>query len=346
MLNSSKIFVIFLIAIFSFSGLVQAKKNSDNENPSIGMVTGQKSGTYIAFGKDIAQEVAKDGITVNVFESNGSINNIERITSKEKVGLAIVQSDVLSVLGELKNPESIDIAKKMRLVAPFYDEEVHILASREIKSIEDLAGKKVLVGSEGSGSMITAANIFKLVNVKPANLYQKDLLNGMVALLNKQVDALIFVGGKPLKIFKNMEEIYNAKQGENYEKLQQLHFLALNDVRLLKDYKSANISSKDYSYVTEEVPTISVTALLVTYDYTMKTGDYYKNHCDNMQKFAKSLFKRLDDLKANGHPKWKEVDLTANISGWKRDECSNIAVDTSAKKESLENSMLKGIMEK
>src|SRR5271165_5313491 len=94
---------VFLLSVFFvFLGTgVEASYNryqEDDSSAAIGMVTGPKTGTYITFGKDIAKEAAKEGIKVNVFDSKGSVENIQRITSKEKVGLAIVQSDVLGFL--------------------------------------------------------------------------------------------------------------------------------------------------------------------------------------------------------------------------------------------------------
>jgi TRAP transporter TAXI family solute receptor len=317
---------ILLALLFAFCGAgVYA---AHNDGAVIGMVTGSKTGTYIAFGRDIAREAARAGIKVNVYDSKGSIDNINRITSKEKVGLAIVQSDVLGFLSRSKNKESINIANKIRLVAPFYNEEVHILANRSINSIEDLAGKRVVAGGDGSGSVITAENIFSIVGVSPSKLYEADPAHGVIALLDNEVDAFVFVGGKPVKLFKNMEDMEKITDGPNAGKLQNVHFLPLNDPRLLKEYKPATFTHKDYNYVTQDTPTIAVTALLVTYDYTMKNTPYYRDHCRTMRKLVEALYDNMGDLRADGHPKWREVDLNADIGNWKRDACSQKVATT------------------
>lgn len=321
--------LLSLFFVFCSSG-IYAQTNQDQDDDSnamaIGMVTGPKTGTYIAFGRDIAREAAKEGIKVNVYDSSGSVDNIRRITSKEKVGLAIVQSDVLGFLSRSKNKESMEIARKIRLVAPFYDEEVHILANKNINSIEDLAGKKVVVGGDGSGSVITAENIFSILNVAPSKLYEIDPPHGALAVLNGEVDAFIFVGGKPVKMFKNMEDMEKITSGPNAGKLANIHFLPLNDPRLYSEYKQATITGDDYNYVTGTVPTVAVTAVLIDYDYTMKDTPYYHEHCQQMHKLIKALYNNMDDLRANGHPKWKEVNLDADVGIWKRDACSQINV--------------------
>jgi TRAP transporter TAXI family solute receptor len=294
---------------------------SKNSEAVLGMVTGSKTGTYIEIGRDIAAMAQKDGLTINVYESKGSIDNIKRITSKEKVGLAIVQSDVLGFLSRSKKEDSINTARKLRLVAPLYNEEVHILARDNIKTLADLAGKRVVVGQEGSGSMITAVNIFSILGIMPGKMYEIDPADGIVAVLNNDVDAIVFVGGKPVKIFKNMEDI-SKLTGPNAGKLKQVHFVPITDPRLLKEYKVSSITHNDYDFVTSDVPTIAVTALLITYDYSMRNNSYYHAECRNMAVLAKALRDHLGELKENGHPKWKEVDLNADVINWKRDSCS------------------------
>jgi TRAP-type uncharacterized transport system substrate-binding protein len=61
------------------------------------MVTGSKTGTYIQFGNDIAGVAKTVGLDILVKDSQGSIDNIKRINSKENATFGIVQSDVLGI---------------------------------------------------------------------------------------------------------------------------------------------------------------------------------------------------------------------------------------------------------
>lgn len=346
-----KLHSAFLLSFVLFSASAFAEPpEADNASEAIGMVTGSKTGTYITFGKDIAREAARDGVRVDVYDSKGSVDNIKRITSKEKVGLAIVQSDVLGFLSRSRNKESMEAARKLRLVVPLYDEEVHILASRDVHSIADLNGKRVVVGAEDSGSIITAVNIFSILGITPSKMFQVDPPHGVIAVLNNEADAMIFVGGKPVKLFKNMQELEKVTQGPNAGKLAAVHFLPVNDQRLLKEYKPATITHSDYNFVDDNVPTVAVTALLVTYDYTMKPGEYYRNHCRNMEKLVRALYANVADLRATGHPKWQEVNMDADISNWKRDSCSRKAAQETiaapTQVHSLEGDLLKVVKSK
>lgn len=290
---------------------------------SLGLMTGPETGTYVQIGKDIARAMAEANVTVDVRPSLGSIDNIKKIsTTGENAALGIVQSDVLGFLRRSKNPQSVEIAEKLRLIAPLYAEEIHVLARKNISSMEELAGKRVVVGAEGSGSMLTAVNLFSLLKVKPAKLYKIEPPEAVVAVLTGQADALIFVGGKPVKLFKNMEKLRDIKTGENAGRLDQVHFLPLDQPALLQEYRPAQLKFSDYRFIEEPIPTVALNAVLVGYDFTLKDTNYYQKRCQQMALVGKQLRHAMPEFKRSGHPKWREVELSAPINLWQRDKCA------------------------
>ncbi len=118
-------------------GVVQAQA------AGIGMVTGSKTGTYIRFGRDIAKVAKYKGVDIIVKQSEGSLANIRRMMSKENAALGIVQSDVLGFLKTSSEANMRRISSRLRLVFPFYNEEVHLFARKEIQQLSDLNGKRV-----------------------------------------------------------------------------------------------------------------------------------------------------------------------------------------------------------
>ncbi len=82
----------------------------------------------------------------------------------------------------------------------------------------------------------------------------------------------------------------------------------------------------------------------MVYDYTMKNEQYYHQQCHNMARLVRTLRDNLGGLQANGHPKWKEVDLAAHVGVWKHDACSaaalGAATPTSDKNDPLERDLL------
>ncbi|MDE3059963.1 MAG: TAXI family TRAP transporter solute-binding subunit [Pseudomonadota bacterium] len=299
------------------------------------LVTGPKTGTYYAFGKDIAQAAAKAGIRIDVKASEGSIDNIKRLNGSENAALGIVQSDVLGFLSRSKSKESERMASNLRLVFPFYNEEVHVLARKSIKSFAGLQGRKVAIGEEGSGNMLTAINLFSMMNITPAESVKMSPAQGVVAVLKGELDAVVFVGGKPVRLFKNLEDLTLPENRKYATMLEQVHFLPLDNPRMLEEYKPAQISHADYNFVDETVPTIAVQAVLISHDFSQ---GHSKRRCDRLAALADAIRANLPALKEKGHPKWQEVNLDADSGVWKKDVC--------AKSSGGEHSGLMKILEK
>jgi TRAP-type uncharacterized transport system substrate-binding protein len=89
--------------------------------------------------------------------------------------MGIVQSDVLAFVARVQtDPVLQRIAKKTKMVFPLYNEEIHLLGKKGIADFDDLAGRKVAVGRDGSGTYLTARLLFKLSEVAPAEMVPID----------------------------------------------------------------------------------------------------------------------------------------------------------------------------
>ena len=283
----------------------------------IAIVTGPKTGTYYAFGKDIAQALAEEKADLVIKSSEGSIDNIKRMNSNENAALGIVQSDVLGFLARSQNPESSKMASRLRMVFPFYNEEIHVLARRDYQTLAELKDKKVAIGEEGSGNMLTAINLFAISAVEPAEMRKIPPAEGVVAVLRGELDAVVFVGGKPVRLFKNLEDLSKPDHEKFAGLLSGVHFLPLNQPRLLEEYRPATLTSADYSFISEPVPTVAVQAVLVSFDVS---GN--KARCKQLGEFARALREKLPYLQEKGHSKWKEVNLDSTSGLWKKDGCA------------------------
>jgi TRAP transporter TAXI family solute receptor len=288
----------------------------------IGMVTGSKTGTYIQIGQDIAGIAATKGLPIEVKESKGSIENIRRISSSENASLGIVQSDVLGYLRRSKNADFARLAGSLKLVYPFYKEEVHILARKDIRSFADLAGKKLIVGTEGSGHWLTAMNLLAMTDVQPAELLRLAPPEAVIAVLKGRADAMVFVGGKPVKLFANLASLEQSKDPAYRALLSQVHFLPMQDPKMLGEYETSTLTQSDYPFVVgEPVPTIAVTAVLVSFSFEGKPSAYASARCGQIHDVAATIRDHMPQLQANGHPKWKEVDINRNLNIWEKDRC-------------------------
>lgn len=286
---------------------------------NITVLTGQQTGTYYAFGKDMAARVADRTLTLQIKESEGSVDNIKRLNIARGPTLGIVQSDVLGFLNRSHNLRSKQMVSHLRVVFPFYQEEVHVLARKYIHDFKELQGKKVAVGEEGSGHMLTAVNLFAIEQIVPSQIKKISQEEGVIAVLKGDLDAVIFVGGKPVKIFKNMEDLTKPENQKFALLLHDVHFLPLSNSKFYAEYEPTEITPQDYNFVKTTVPTIAVQAMLVSYEGNAAKTSHAT--CEKLQHFAKLLRSKLPSLKKEGHPKWQEVTLSTNIVGWTKNRC-------------------------
>lgn len=281
----------------------------------LSIITGPKTGTYYAFGQDIAR-IAKDAsLPMQIVDSEGSVDNIKLINYTEGASLGIVQSDVLGFLSRSNNPGLQKILSRLRVVFPLYPEEVHVLARKDIADFKDLQGKKVAVGEDGSGHMLTAVNLFAIEQIVPSDIRKVSPEEAVVEVLRGDLDAMVYVGGKPVKMFKNMEDLSNPEHRKFALLLQQVHFLPMNSAKFYEEYEPAEISHDDYMFVQKTVPTIAVQSALVAID------NHGKDSCSTLKKLAEAVQQNFAALQKSGHPKWREVNLSGEVQGWKKSEC-------------------------
>ena len=270
----------------------------------MGLITGSEKGTYYQFGLDLQKLVKSNGINLAVHPSKGSVENIFAVYQRPGVQMGIVQSDVLAFVARLQSdPVLTRIAKKTKMVFPLYNEEVHLVGRRGIAEFDQLAGRRVAVGREGSGTYLTARLLFKLSEVAPSEMVPIDTQEALTELKAGRVDAMFYVAGYPVKLLK--EDITDA---------DQLAVIPILNKSIVEFYPSAEIPAGTYAWQPSAVSTVAAKAVLVSFDFRRKD-------CDAVGKVAQLIAARQEWLQKNGHPKWKAVDLNYPLRGWEQYDC-------------------------
>jgi TRAP transporter TAXI family solute receptor len=271
--------------------------------PQMGIVTGNVAGTYIKIGEDIRKIVEPSHISLQVFESAGSIQNVFDVRRKRGVQLGIVQSDVLDYIRDISDDNELKtIAAKLAAVYPLYKEEVHVLGDLSLKTLQDLHGKRVAIGPQRSGTYLTAKTIFFQTGITPS---KEVFLGGKEALdsLRKgEIDAMFYVAGAPATLFSESTTVDDKFQ-----------LIGVDD-KALDSYLTTVIPAGTYRWQESEVRTVAVKAVLITFSYA---GE----QCQNVAKVAKIIRENKEWLDVNGHPKWREVNLDERLPKWPQYEC-------------------------
>lgn len=160
---------------------------------------GGATGVYNAYGQQFAAALtARLGVRFTAQQTNGSVDNLERVGSGRAV-LGFAQGDAVAdaVAGTGAFPEAIPIVAVARL----YDEYVHIVvrAGSDVHEIRDLAGRTISLGARGSGVELVARRILAAAEVDVTSVRNPELgLEGSIAALRAgTVDGFFWVGGMP-----------------------------------------------------------------------------------------------------------------------------------------------------
>jgi uncharacterized protein len=272
---------------------------------AVSIISGGIAGTYVRFAADMAS-VLDDGNNLRILPiiGKGSVQNTMDVLFMKGVDLGIVGSDSVEKIrrdGTVPNAQ-----QQLAYITRLYNEEVHILTRRDITDINQLSGKRVNFDLATSGTAFTANVIFERLGIKPQIVYNDQNLS-YEQLKSGEIDATVFIGGKPLK------GIADFKNDGN-----KFHLLTVPFDKRLEDlYVPARIESTDYPSLVDSgkaVDTVAIASILVVYNWPEGSERYVK-----VARFVDAFFSKFDEFhKSARHPKWHEVNINGTIPGWTR----------------------------
>ena len=191
---STVVGIVVILGIAFLAGLQTWLKPAPARSLTIS--TGTSGGTYIVIGRQLARildEYPREAIEeISAEPSNGSIENIERLINGD-AHLALVMAPVLAA-----HPRREEIRTLMQLYSDVW--QVIVRTNESIKSIEDLNGKRVYIGADGSGTKWSATKLLQAVDITESD-YQRVMVNSYEdageKLTNGEADAAFFMSATP-----------------------------------------------------------------------------------------------------------------------------------------------------
>ncbi len=125
---------------------------------SISMASGPKDSSYYRNALRYRDLLAKQGIKVNIIETEGSIDNLHRLLRpNSKVDVGFVQSNL---------PPDTDVSKLMSL-GSISNQPLFIFYRGAPKTfLTEFAGKRLWLGPDGSGNLFLSESLLKIAGVK------------------------------------------------------------------------------------------------------------------------------------------------------------------------------------
>lgn len=187
----------------------------------LSIATGTTSGSYYKFAQEYKKLLEKEKFELLIVPTQGSVEALKKLQNKE-VDIAFVQ-------GGVANEEEV---KTLRSLASIYFEPLWIFYSGkfDFKYINELKGKKVSIGSEGSGTKPLALEILKQNSIDKTNTTLLELSNeaAQQALTKGEIDVLFSVISPSSKMVQSLlsnpkVKLLNIQRASAYSK--KLHYL-------------------------------------------------------------------------------------------------------------------------
>lgn len=176
----------FLLTLIGFIVAYQFVQPAPPKHVTIG--TGSKTGAYYPFGLRYSEILARDGITLEVLSTAGSIANIKLLEAEgDGIQVGFVQGGV----GDPKaHPD-------LTTLGSLYFEPLWVFyrSDKEINDLFELKNRRIAIGKEGSGTRMIALQLMAEngITEKGAELLPIGGQQAADALLNREIDAAFFV---------------------------------------------------------------------------------------------------------------------------------------------------------
>src|SRR6202790_3391981 len=290
------------------------KKRQANDS-AVTVVGSGISCTCARFTEDIrhvVNDLGPDGVRVLPVLGVGGLQNVNDVLFLKNMDMAVVDEDNLRLLKKKDPVLYANVEQRVQYITKLYNSEFHVLARNDIKSYDDLKDKKVNFNLKDSKTEVTADTVFNALNIPVQRSYY-DNDEAIKKLKDGDISAMIILTGALQATLAKVKK----EDGVHFLPLDQ-ESLPKHELRdLFANYLPAEITHENYPNLVPEgttVPTIANRALLVAYTWPENSPRYNK-----VAKFVDAFFSKIDQFNSpSRHPKWREVNLAAEMPGWVR----------------------------
>ena len=269
----------------------------------VGVVFGGMDDADFSEAVDLGAVIENPDIKILSVAGSGAKETVADLLFGRGIDVGIVQMDVLSALKQ--KPTFADVEKFLQYIARLYDQEIHILARNDIRSLNDLRDQRVNFGTYESGTYTSASRIFETLAIPvQSTIYPQPL--ALEKLRRGEIAAMVYAAGKPARLFQTVRPE------------EPLHLLTIPATEALRQsYKQTELNAEDYPDLIQKdqpIATLSVGTVLAVYNWPPNSERHRK-----IAHFVQAFFRQMDELRfPPHHPKWREVDIGRSIPGWTR----------------------------
>jgi TRAP-type uncharacterized transport system substrate-binding protein len=292
----------------------EEKKRQANDIAVTVMVSGL-SCTCARFTEDIrnvVNDLGPDGVRILPILGVGGLQNVNDVLFLKNIDMAVVDEDNLRLLKKKDPVLYANVEQRVQYITKLYNSEFQVLARNDINSYDDLRGRKVNFNLKDSQTEVTADTVFNVLNIQTQRSYY-DNDEALKRLISGDISAMIILTGAPQAMLAKVKK----EDGVHFLPLDQESLPNHKLDELFASYLPADLTHEHYPNLIAEgttVPTIANRALLVAYTWPQNSPRYNK-----VARFIDAFFSKIDQFNnPSRHPKWREVNLSAEMPGWTR----------------------------
>ncbi|MEE9344874.1 MAG: TAXI family TRAP transporter solute-binding subunit [Methylococcales bacterium] len=222
LLKTASLAILLIIAAF----WVTSRFAKPGPPETITISSGSKDGAYYFYAQQYKEILKRNNITLNILDSTGSPENIQRLINKQ-VDIAFVQGGTrLDQLSQ--NQQDNDSKDTSYSIGSLYYEPIWIFISKSFKpqTLNDFKQRNIAIGNPGSGTQMVAQQILELNGVDENNTQLTSLSSKLTAtaLVDGSIDAGFIVASANAPIIQQLlkqksVELFSLKRALAYSRL-------------------------------------------------------------------------------------------------------------------------------
>ncbi len=263
----------------------------------LSIATGGTGGVYYVYGGALADQITQnvEGVEATAEATSASVDNMNLIASESSdVAFTLADTAADAVEGREYFEEPVPAQALARLYTNYT--QIVTTADSGIRSVEDLRGREVSVGSPGSGTEIIALRVLEAAGIDPDSDIGRQQLGvdeSVDAVRDGTLDAFFWSGGLPTGAVTDLATT------ERITLLPTTEYLGTLQAEYGEVYQEATVPAGTYEGFDQDVAVIVVPNYLVVNESMDEELAY---------DITRLLFDQQDAL-AQAHPEARNLDI-------------------------------------
>ena len=263
----------------------------------LSIATGGTGGVYYVYGGALADQITQniEGVEATAETTSASVDNMNLIATEDS-DIAFTLADTAA--DAVEGREDFREAVPAQALAQLYTNYTQVVTTADsgIRSVEDLRGRQVSVGSPGSGTEVIALRVLDEAGIDPDSDIGREQLGvdeSVDAVRDGTLDAFFWSGGLPTGAVTDLATT------DRIVLLPTTEYLDALQARYGEVYQEATIPAGTYEGLEQDVAVIGVPNYLVVNESMDEELAY---------DITRLLFDRQDAL-AQAHPEARNLDI-------------------------------------